>query len=144
MTANSHPRQPPHSSCHLCSPRSLFCSDPFETMAPPPPRFTQVCVRAPDIRAYVCHPPPSASSLSSLVITPSLVHLLALLRVCPCGCACVCARVCGEMHCDAVAGKQVFSTVRSGAVRSGGRAAQPGWGISAKCPPKMIQRSEEP
>lgn len=94
--------------------------------------------------AYVCHPPPNASSLSSLVIPPLLIHLLALLRVSLCACVCVRARVREEMHCDAVGSKQVFSPVRSSAVGSGRRAAQPGWGISAKCLLKMMQTSEEP
>lgn len=45
------------------------------------------------------------------------------------------------VHCDAVASKQVFSPVRSGAVGSR-RRAQPGWGMEGPSrPTKMIQAS---
>lgn len=82
-----------------------------------------VRVQTSDICAYVCQPPPNPSSLSSLVITASLIHLLSSVSATACVPVCARARVHEEMHCDAFVGEQVFSTVRSSAVRRQSSAA---------------------
>lgn len=66
--AISHSRPPPRSSCHLCSPRSLFCSHPFKNYGPSSTTVHTVCVR---VCLCVLAPPLSVRTSA----TPHRTHL---------------------------------------------------------------------